>query len=450
MDLIQLEYTDDTKQRYQTPNGPQAFTKRQVRVLDSSGEEHLTEQLESLYGPILKHDPQGNPLAVRWTQYSPRAANMNLLQMEQASNVNDAVAIANVSGIPPQNLMAADAEGNIAWTIAGIMPKRNYEGDKLVPWPLAGTDFTGWLAPQDYPRVFNPASGQLQTANSRVASGDDLAKLGDGGYDLGIRQLQIRDHLAKFSKANEADMLAVQLDDEAQFYGEWHQLLRQHLHASGQPEATALLPVLNDWDGHASVDSVAYSLVREYRLQVRDRVWEPLQAMVRAKDTDLSMLGLRQLDGPLWGLLEERPMHWLNRTYNDWQALFDSAALAAKKQLIEDAGSLGKAKWGHLNRSKIQHPLSRAVPQLSWLLDMSIEAQSGDSFLPEVTGTNKGASERFAVSPGKEEQGYFHMPGGQSGHPLSPYYGAGHEAWHNGEATPFLPMASRESLILQN
>lgn len=257
MDLIQLEYTDDTKQRYQTPNGPQAFTKRQVRVLDSSGEEHLTEQLESLYGPILKHDPQGNPLAVRWTQYSPRAANMNLLQMEQASNVNDAVAIANVSGIPPQNLMAADAEGNIAWTIAGIMPKRNYEGDKLVPWPLAGTDFTSWLAPQDYPRVFNPASGQLQTANSRVASGDDLAKLGDGGYDLGIRQLQIRDHLAKFSKANEADMLAVQLDDEAQFYGEWHQLLRQHLHASGQPEATALLPVLNDWDGHASVDSVA-------------------------------------------------------------------------------------------------------------------------------------------------------------------------------------------------
>ena len=245
-------------------------------------------------------------------------------------------------------------------------------------------------------------------------------------------------------------MLAVQLDDEAQFYGEWYQLLRQHLHASTQPEVTALLPVLEDWDGHASVESVAYSLVREYRLQVRDRVWQPLEALIKAKDEELSMLDLRQLDGPLWDLLKQQPQPWLNPTVADWQALFDSAALAAQQQLIEEAGSLDKAKWGYLNRSVIQHPLSRAVPQLSWFLDMPTKAQSGDSFLPKVTGTNKGASERFAVSPGKEEQGYFHMPGGQSGHPLSPYYGAGHEAWHKGEATPFLPMASRESLILQN
>ena len=31
------------------------------------------------------------------------------------------------------------------------------------------------------------------------------------------------------------------------------------------------------------------------------------------------------------------------------------------------------------------------------------------------------------------------MPGGQSGHPLSPFYRAGHAAWARGEATPFLP-----------
>jgi len=42
-----------------------------------------------------------------------------------------------------------------------------------------------------------------------------LAILGDGGYDLGIHQRQIRDHLARFPKANELDMLTVQLDDEA-------------------------------------------------------------------------------------------------------------------------------------------------------------------------------------------------------------------------------------------
>ena len=50
-----------------------------------------------------------------------------------------------------------------------------------------------------------------------------------------------------------------------------------------------------------------------------------------------------------------------------------------------------------------------------------------------------GASERMIVAPGNETEGLFHMPGGQSGHPLSPYYRAGHAAWARGEPTPFLP-----------
>jgi penicillin amidase len=43
------------------------------------------------------------------------------------------------------------------------------------------------------------------------------------------------------------------------------------------------------------------------------------------------------------------------------------------------------------------------------------------------------------VSPGHEEAGIFHMPVGQSGHPMSPYYRKGHEAWEEGRPTPFLP-----------
>jgi penicillin amidase len=55
----------------------------------------------------------------------------------------------------------------------------------------------------------------------------------------------------------------------------------------------------------------------------------------------------------------------------------------------------------------------------------------------------------MAVSPGREEDGYFHMPGGQSGHPLSPYYRAGHDAWVKGEPTPFLPGPTAHTLALR-
>jgi penicillin amidase len=41
------------------------------------------------------------------------------------------------------------------------------------------------------------------------------------------------------------------------------------------------------------------------------------------------------------------------------------------------------------------------------------------------------------------------MPGGQSGHPLSPFYRAGHESWVHGEPTPFLPGKTEHTLTLK-
>jgi penicillin amidase len=69
--------------------------------------------------------------------------------------------------------------------------------------------------------------------------------------------------------------------------------------------------------------------------------------------------------------------------------------------------------------------------------------------MPRVQRGLQGASQRFAVSPGDEEQGYFHMPGGQSGHPLSRWYRAGHDAWLRGEPLQFLPGEARHRLLLR-
>jgi penicillin amidase len=69
--------------------------------------------------------------------------------------------------------------------------------------------------------------------------------------------------------------------------------------------------------------------------------------------------------------------------------------------------------------------------------------------MPRIQSANAGASERLVVSPGREDEALFHMPGGQSGHPLSSYYRAGHEAWVKGEPTPLLPGPTEHTLVLQ-
>jgi penicillin amidase len=54
----------------------------------------------------------------------------------------------------------------------------------------------------------------------------------------------------------------------------------------------------------------------------------------------------------------------------------------------------------------------------------------------------------MAVAPGREAEGILHMPAGQSGNPLSPYYGAGHDDWAAGRATSFLPGPAQRRLVL--
>ncbi len=68
--------------------------------------------------------------------------------------------------------------------------------------------------------------------------------------------------------------------------------------------------------------------------------------------------------------------------------------------------------------------------------------------MPRVQSPSFGASQRLVVSPGREKQGLAHMPAGQSGHPLSPFYRNSHEAWVQGLATPLLPGPVEHTLQL--
>ncbi len=79
---------------------------------------------------------------------------------------------------------------------------------------------------------------------------------------------------------------------------------------------------------------------------------------------------------------------------------------------------------------------------------MPREPLNGDSNMPNAQGPGFGASERYAVSPGDEENGYMHMPAGQSGHPLSDFYRAGHDDWVHGRPSSFLPGAPVHRLLL--
>jgi penicillin amidase len=150
----------------------------------------------------------------------------------------------------------------------------------------------------------------------------------------------------------------------------------------------------------------------------------------------------------LWRLLEQRPPHLLARDYADWDE-FLLEALVASERLPAGCLDLPSCGWGKVNAVRVAHPLSAALPLLSKFLDMpTVWPSGGRHDMPRIQGPDYGASERFSVAPGHEAEAYFHMPGGQSGHPLSPFYRAGFSAWADGQPTPFLPGPAAHTLVL--
>ena len=429
--------------RYRTAQGWQPFERHRevIRVKDAA--DVVLEVEETRWGPLLGEDADGTPLALAWSAQEPGAINIELTRLELARNVDEAVSIAQASGLPPQNFIAGDRAGSIAWTIAGRIPRRGGGYDPRLPadWSQPGTGWDGWLAPGELPLVANPPWQRLWSGNQRAVEDAALARLGDAGYDIGARALQIRDGLREREHFTPADMLAIQLDDRALFLQRWKDLLELELERMPASALNdAMKAILSDWQGRASVDSVAYRLVRAWRKEVVDRVLDGFAAQVRQAHADFTLPKLSQAEHAVWSLLLQRPPHLLPPGQADWSAFLADCATRVGERLDAQAGGIAARTWGERNTARIAHPVSRALPAFvaRWI-DMPHEGLPGDNNMPRVQGPSFGASERFAVAPGDEENGYFMMPGGQSGHPLSPYYASGHADWVAGRPTPFLP-----------
>ncbi len=92
------------------------------------------------------------------------------------------------AGVTALNFLVADAAGQIAWTVAGRLPKRfGYDGRLPVSWEYGDRGWNGFLPPDDVPVIRTPPDGQLWTANNRIVGGAALTALGDGGYELAPR-----------------------------------------------------------------------------------------------------------------------------------------------------------------------------------------------------------------------------------------------------------------------
>jgi penicillin amidase len=440
---------------YRTPDGDRTFSVRREKIRVAGAPDVELVVRETIWGPVDEDAsyPDGE-IAVAWIAHHPRAVNLEILDLETVGTVAGALDIANRMGMPPQNFVVGDADGNVGWTIAGQIPRRTGY-DATGPTDFSSVQgWAGWREPSEYPRIINPPDGLIWTANARVVDGDALALVGDGGYDLGARARQIRDDLRARDRFTAADMLEIQIDDRALFLTPWRDLLLDLLDeeiTGADPQLGEYRELVATWLPRAAPESVGYRLVRGFRLEVQRRVFDGVTAPARARyDEEPGFIVSNQFEAPLWQLVSGRPAHLLPAGYESWDELLLAAVYANLEDYARSYDTpLSERTWGEVNTAAIRHPLSAALPVLSAWLDMEQDPLPGDSDLPRAQGTDWGASQRFSVAPGDEANGLMQMPTGQSGHPLSEFYRAGHADWVAGRPAPFLPGPARYTLKLR-
>lgn len=442
VDLVPLEIDAADESRYRVGDGFEAFGTR-IEVIEVKGAEPQTMEVRTTrWGPVTHTSATGQSLAMRWGALDVENTNLRLLDLPLAESLEEGLEVARDWRGPAQNIVMADARGDIAWTIAGFVPDREGFGGGIDPrWADGSIGWNGNLQGDERPQIVRPESGILFTANNRVISAIGSAPYGRG-FALGIRAQRIREVLVEADGWDERDVFDVAFDTRAALYEPYRAYLLKAM--QGQPAGDELvdqaLESVKAWDGTSDADQVGFRLLRSYRSRLHRAVLAPIVEAVEERvraDWSYTSFGA---DEPVLRLIEESPEHLLAAGYEDWADL-------QRRVFIEMVRAMGPGDdggvatpWGERNRSRIEHPFAEMAPApMRRLLAMPRLTQSGDTSSVLVARPTFGASERFAISPGKLGEGLIHMPAGQSGKPLSPHFRDQHGAWASGEPLSLLP-----------
>ena len=357
------------------------------------------------------------------------------------------------SGMPAQNLVVGDSSGRIAWRCSARCRSATASCDAR----RCSRTSTAGRGRLDQPRraamariggraavVGPPTPAACGPPTAAWSMATLLAADRRRRLRAGARARQIRDDLFAKPQFTERDLLAIQLDDRALFLQRWWQLAARRRRSAREDAGAG-----GTGRGCRRRGRAAPAPTRSVIASCAPGGWrctsaslDGLTAPARAAlGEDFVMPDLPQLEGVVWPLVTQRPPHLLPRALRDLGRAVGGRRARGARRARSEQGPLARA---HLGRAQHRRDLPSAGARAARCSASGCCACRSNRSPATATcracrGRSSARRERMVVSPGHEADGIIHMPGGQSGHPLSPFWGAGHDDWVHGRPTPFLP-----------
>lgn len=387
------------------------------------------------HGPVVSHDG-GRDLALQWTLLSPHAVRLPFLHIDQANNWQEFTAALRDFGVPMQNCVYADTEGNIGFYAAGLVPiRKNGNGDVPVPGSTDDYDWTGFVPFEDLPHAYNPPGGIIATANGRIVP-DQYPYFITARWEAPFRTARIFQLLRAGRSFTAADMLRIQTDIHS---GEDEWLARQLLAAAEKqppagPDARFALDAIKHWDGEARSDSAATLILEITRRTLLGRLLAPKLG------GDLTEYRWPMATIFLQNVLGQNLTRWLPPGDADFDVTLVKSLDAAVGRIPQLVHSHQYAdwKWGNTIPLTFRHPLSGALPFLGRFVDVGPVPQAGTGTTVKQTTSRLGPSMRMIIDFSDFDHSMQNITLGESGQALSPYYRDQFRAWYNGKSFPML------------
>ncbi|TQK45113.1 penicillin amidase [Streptomyces sp. SLBN-118] len=426
----------------------------------------------------------GYGVALQWTALQAGKSMDAVFALDRAKDFAAFRAAAKNFEVPSQNLVYADAKGNIGYQAPGTIPVRA-EGDGTTPAPGWNPKYRwkGYIPFDELPYELNPKRGYIATANQAVIDAKKYPYLITKDYGYGTRSQRINDlielKIRGGGKISTEDMRTMQMDNSSEIaklltpillkidisdpYVREAQKLLEGWRYTQEPDSGAAAYFNAVW---RNVLKLAFGNKLPKELRVEDECLNVRPADSTAPDDELSKrvreCGQRDTDsaqpdgGDRWSEVVRRI---LNDEKNEWwhsPASRTDAATVTRDQLLaramEDArweltAKLGKDatswSWGRLHQLTLKNQtLGTEGPGfLQFVLNRGPWNLGGGEAAVNATGWNAAGgysviwvpSMRMVVNVGDWDKSRWINLTGASGHAYSAHYTDQTDKWADGE-----------------